>query len=48
MVNFYNDYLTCSKEASLTDVAGKRLYSGDLARAERARRSTMDKKNGNL
>ena len=23
MVNFYNDYLTCSKKASLKDVAGK-------------------------
>ena len=23
MVNFYNDYLTCSKKASLEDVAGK-------------------------
>lgn len=23
MVNFYNDYVTCSKEATLSNVAGK-------------------------
>lgn len=23
MVNFYNDYVTCSKDATLSDVAGK-------------------------
>ena len=27
MVNFYNDYLTCSKKASLKDVAGKFIES---------------------
>jgi len=25
MVNFYNDYVTCSKTAKISDVAGKRL-----------------------
>lgn len=26
MVNFYNDYVTCSKTAKLSDVAGKTQF----------------------
>ena len=32
MVNFYNDYVTCRKDATLSDVAGKTLIiCGELS-----------------